>query len=139
MKRLSGLLRDSMGVAAVEMALVAPVLAALALVAFSVWQTASRIEDMRLALKAGSTYYMNGGTDDPTAQSLMLQSWPTPPANAAVSVQRICQCAGVAAACGTLCSGSTPPAVYVTLSATATASNGVNSIPLSEQKVVRVR
>ena len=139
MKRLGGILRDTMGVAALETALVAPILAGLGLLSFSVWQTASRTEDMRLALKAGSTYYMNGGTDDSTAQGLILQSWPTSPANAAVSVQRICQCAGVAATCGTLCSGTTPPAVYVTLSAAATASNGVSNIPLSEQKVIRVR
>ena len=139
MKRLGGLLRDSRGVAALETALIAPIIAGLALLSLTVWQTASRIEDIRLALKAGSTYYMNGGTDDTIAQNLMIQSWPTPPANAAVSVQRVCKCAGVAAICGTLCSGTTPPAVYVTLSATATASNGVSNIPLSEQKVVRVR
>lgn len=139
MNGLGRFLRDVTGVAALETALVAPIIAGLAVVSLTVWQTASRIEDMHVALKAGATYYMNGGTDDTAAKNLILQSWPTTPANAAVSVQRICKCAGAAAICGTLCSGTTPPAVYVTMSATATASNGVSNIALSDQKVVRVR
>ena len=130
---------DRRGVAVVEMALIAPVIAVLALLSFEVWQSASRSEDMRVALKSAAQYYMNGGTDDAAARALVLSAWPQAPADADVAISRSCACAAVVHACTSLCPDGEPPAALITLSATATQSTAVLNKTLAEQRVVRVR
>jgi Flp pilus assembly protein TadG len=131
--------RDARGVAVVEMALIAPVIAVLALLSFEVWQSAGRSEDMRVALKSAAQYYMNGGTDDAAARSLALSAWPQAPAGASVSVARSCACGAVANVCTSLCASGDPPAAVVSLTATATQSQAVFNKTLTEHRVVRVR
>jgi len=139
MLRLSGFRRDRRGVAAVEMALIAPIIAGMALVSFGIWRMATSLEDMHVALKAGASYYMNGGLDDTAARTLMTSAWQDAPADASIGVQRACKCGTVAAACNVLCANATPPSSYVLLNASGTGSTGTVNFPLSEQKVVRVR
>ena len=131
--------RDIAGVAAVEMALIAPVIGGLALASMTIWQTAARIEDMRGALKSGATYYMSGGFNDASARTLAMSAWDKAPANANITVQRICKCGETVSTCGVLCADQTPPSMFISLNATATATNGVANFPLAETKVVRVR
>lgn len=131
--------RDCRGVAVVELAMIAPLLAGMALVSFEIWQSSASTEDMRTALKVGAQYYMNGGTSDATAQSLALSSWENAPANAAVSVVRACLCGQVANSCVALCTDGAPPLEVVTLSASATRPDAVINPNLSDERVVRVR
>jgi len=140
MKRLLHRLgADRRGLAAVELALVAPVIAGLALLSLEVWSASARSQDMRAALKAGAQYYMNGGANDVTAQALALSAWEAPPGDAEVSITRSCACGEVAQVCTTLCSNGTPPAVIVVLQATGTQAQAFFNPVLSEQRVVRVR
>ncbi|HTI66064.1 MAG TPA: hypothetical protein VL460_00805 [Caulobacteraceae bacterium] len=131
--------RDRAGVAAVELALIAPVIAAMALVSYEVWQVAARTEDMRTALQTGAQYYMNGGTSDTAAQALAISSWENAPPDAAVGVSRACVCGQAAQVCTLLCSDGAPPASIITLSATATRPQAMFSKTISTQRVVRVR
>lgn len=139
MKILSRLRRDTRATAAVEMALIAPVIAGLALASLTIWQTAARIEDMRLGLMAGSRYYMGGGSDDTAARTLMMSAWQHAPNDANVSIQRICKCGTTVSQCGVICLDNTPPSIFVNLTAAGTGANGVTTFPLNETKVVRVR
>ncbi len=140
MKRfIARLLRDRRGVAAIELALIAPVIATLAVVSFEIWQSSARTEDMRTALKVGAQYYMNGGTSDATAQTLAMSSWEEAPANAAISVSRGCLCAQTAHVCTALCADGTAPLEVVTLSATATRPGAMFNAALADDRVVRVR
>ena len=131
--------RNIAGAAAVEMALVAPVIGGLALLGLTVWQTAARIEDMRAALQSGARYYMGGGFNDTTARTFAMSAWDKRPTDGAINVQRICKCGDVVSACNVLCADHGPPAMFINLSATGTATNGVSTFPLAETKVVRVR
>lgn len=131
--------RDNSGVAAVEMALVAPAIAVLAFTAFNVWNAYSRDEDMRAALKAGATYYMTGGTSDSTAQSVAMSAWSNPPSNASVNPTRSCYCATTPQDCAILCDDGTSPSIYVTLTATGTTPSAAVMPSLSEREVIRVR
>jgi len=140
MSRLSlRLLRDQQGLAALELALIAPVIAGLILVSFEVWRASGRIEDVRGGLKAGAQYYMNGGADDAVARSLALSAWEDAPANAEVAISRSCACGEVANACNVLCPTGQAPSALVTLQATGSYPQALFGSNVSEQRVVRVR
>jgi Flp pilus assembly protein TadG len=140
MRRLGARLhRDRRGVAAVEMALVAPILAVVALLSFEVWQAAGRSADMRTALKAGAQYYMNGGADDADARTLALSAWRDPPAGGVINVSRACACGEAAQVCTALCADSTPPAALVTLHAQASMPQAMFNKTVAVDRVVRVR
>lgn len=137
--RLRRLRDDRRGIAAVEMALIAPIAAVLALLSFQVWQASARVQDARGAVKAGVRYYMNGGADEDAARDLVQSSWEDAPADAAVTAVRACLCGGTAHACNTACADSTLPIVTVTLRATATNPGAAYASTIDEQEVIRVR
>lgn len=130
---------DRSGVAALEFALIAPLLATLVIVGADTWLHVSQNEDMRTALQTAARYYETGGSDDPTAQLVALQAWPSKPADGAVSVARSCTCGATPADCATLCPGSNPPSVYLSLTAQGTFTGLLQSHILSQNDVVRVR
>lgn len=139
MRRLRRLATDRRGIAAVEMALIAPFVAVLALMSFQVWQAAGRVQDARGAVKAGVRYYMNGGSDETVARNLVQSSWEDAPADAAVTAVRACLCGATASACNTACADNSLPVVTITLRATATNPGAVYASSIDEQEVIRVR
>lgn len=139
MRSLRRILSDHRGVAAVEMALIAPVAAVLALLSFQVWQASTQTEDMRGAVKTGIRYYMNGGTDDAAAQTLMQSAWDKAPNDAAVSVSRQCLCGTTVQACNVNCADGTAPIMVVTLNASGTNPGALFGSSLSDREVLRVR
>ena len=122
-----------------ELALIAPFVAAIALAMFAAWDAASRVENLRAALKAGSKYYMNGGADDATAKSVVISAWQKPPEQRTVTITRACQCGVNPLACNVLCSDGAPPAVFAVLHGTATTAGAIIQPSISAQQVVRVR
>ena len=118
--KLRALWRDARGVAAVEFAFIAPILAGLVVVSFGVWEAGAREQNLRSALRLGTQYYMNGGASDAGARTVAMGGWSKRPANGTVTTARMCRCGETASACNTQCPGDTPPSIYVTLSATAT-------------------
>lgn len=139
MRRIGSLWRDRSGLAAVEMALLAPFLAVLALLSFEVWQASGRSADMRTALQTGAEYYMNGGSNDVAARDLALSSWRARPAGAEVSVSRTCACGETAHSCTSLCPDSSPPAALVILQGAASTPNVMFNRSIADERVVRVR
>jgi Flp pilus assembly protein TadG len=137
--RIGRFWRDRRGTAAVELAFIAPAIAGLGLLGLTVWQTAARIEDMRGALKSGARYYMSGGFNDTDGRTFAMSAWDKKPADGNITIQRICKCGATTWTCNVLCTDQTPPQVFINLTATGTATNGVSTFPLAETKVVRVR
>ena len=139
MTLLRKFLRQNNGASAVEFAIISPILAVLVIYGFDAWQLINRKLDMHAAINAGAHYYMGGGADDPTAQSISLNGWPNKPGDGAVTITRVCSCAGAASGCGTLCAATQQaPEIYVTLNST-TQWNGLRPASLSEAETVRVR
>jgi Flp pilus assembly protein TadG len=130
---------DRDGVAAVEFAIVATLLAGLSLAMLEGWKSASQQSGAQAAANAGALYYLQGGTSDTAAQSFALAAWANAPSNASVAVQRQCTCAGVSWSCSTLCTTQLAPNTLLTITATATWQDNLVSQPIYAQEVVRVR
>ncbi len=131
--------RDERGVAAIEMAFVAPVIALVAVASFGIWQQASRQREMAAALNAGVEYYMGGGTTDTQAHDVSMSAWTNPPTDGQVTFARDCRCGVTALICTSTCAGGTPPAVYVQLTATGTFQNMTSVSSRTATRVLRVQ
>ena len=139
MRTLRNFIVDRRGMAALEFALIAPLLAGLIVVGADGWLRTSQMTDMRSALQSGMRYYQLGGSDDPSAQALTMRSWAHAPSDGAATVARSCMCGTQPVACSVVCAGSNPPTVYVTLITTGTFTGLLQSQMLAQNEVLRVR
>ena len=137
---------DQSAVAATEFALLAPMLAIMVLAIVDSWSLASNALAMRAAISAAAHYVVLGGRDDTTARSLALSAWQNAPTDAAVTVSRVCSCAGATVGCSTLCTGTSKPAsIFVHVQATGTWTGPYTNdfmpvtLNLSREQVIRLR
>jgi Flp pilus assembly protein TadG len=139
MTLLRKFLRHKGGASAVEFAIISPILAGLVIYGFDAWQLVNKKQDMHAAINAGAHYYMGGGDDDPTAQSISISGWPNTPSDGQINIGRACSCAGAGSDCNTLCAATQQaPEIHVTITATSQWT-GLNPAPLSEAETIRVR
>jgi Flp pilus assembly pilin Flp len=139
MSLLRKFLRHCGGASAIEFAIISPILAGLTIYGFDTWQLINRKQDMHAAINAGAHYYMGGGDDDPTGQSIGLSGWPNKPGDGQMIISRACSCAGAGSDCNTLCPATQQaPEIHITLTAK-TQWNGIHPMALSEAETVRVR
>jgi Flp pilus assembly protein TadG len=141
MRRLS----DQSGSAAVEFAILGPVLSFAILAMVNVWSFASAVLEARSALESGATYVLQGGSDPATAQSLSLAQWSGKPADASVTASKSCLCASAAAQCSLLCSDGSAPLTVISLHATGTwqapysPGSLLDSVAISQSRTIRIR
>jgi len=139
MRRLRKFLTDRRGLAAMEFALITPLLVTLVVFGADGWLSTSQLNDMRSALQSGARYYQLGGSDDTVAHTVAMNAWVHAPADAAAVVARSCACGSTAIACTALCAGSNPPNVYIGLTTTGTFTGLMHSRVLSQSETLRVR
>jgi Flp pilus assembly protein TadG len=140
MRMFVSFLRDERGAAAVEFGLIAPIMLVVTLLIFDVWNAANSLTRMHAAVTTGAQYVMGGSANDTTARSIVWNAWNNRPANAAVTVQRLCVCGATTVACTGLCpTTQTPPSVTITLRASGTGEGVFMTRQLAQQEVVRVR
>lgn len=132
-------LRATKGTAAIEFALVLPILAAIAVTLPDVGNIAAGDINMESAVRASAQYAMNGGSNMATAQAIGTSSWTSKPAGATLTATSACLCGGAAAVCGQICQDGSQPQTYVTVTASATLGGSVISLPLSTTQVVRIQ
>ena len=139
-RALSRFARSRFGGSAVELALVAPVLVAVGVLAVEGWEGNAGAGRMRAGLDAASRYAMAGGTDQTAMRTLALEAWTGRPANANVVVARECLCGTTVATCGTLCATTNrPPSIYYRFTASGTGEGVFGERRLQSTQVVRVR
>ena len=132
--------RDERGVAAMEFALILPILVSLVLLGVQGWMQINQLSQMRSGLQAGARYYQTGGADDPTAAAMTLQAWSNHPDGSSVNATRSCTCGGAGASCSSLCANQALPQAYVTLTATGGFSDMMTGQQsLTQSGTVRVR
>lgn len=139
MRHIKRALRDRRGSAAVEMALLAPVLIAALLAMADLGMLIYERVDMQTAIRAGIQYVMNGGHDPNTAEQVVLQSWPNRPGDAVVEATRFCLCGETVSACDAQCSDQSVPRVFTRITASGTLGMFLFSEPVVSDEVARVR
>ena len=117
MRVLSSFARDDGGAAAVELAIIVPVIAGLAMLSLEVWKIGVEQRQAAAALDVAAGYYMAGGLSDTAAAQAARDAWDDAPPNAAVTYVRSARCGAQSVALTALCVGERAPAVYVTLTA----------------------
>ena len=127
------------GAAAVEFALIVPVLAALLLGVFDLGQIVFDRTDLHSAVRSGAQYFMAGGDDTQTAVDLINQSWTNRPEGSAVTVERCCLCAEADAPCGQLCPDGSVPDIIHRIRVTSHFSGIFAKYDVNVEEVVRAR
>ena len=113
-------IRDGTGIAAVELALVLPVLCAALLGTMDGWSYVTSSLAMRAGVKTAANLVMAGSTDDTAIQAAALASWENKPSDAQVAISRIYQCGTTVVTSTTICSGPKVPSVFVQIQASGT-------------------
>lgn len=127
------------GTAAIEFAFIAPVLIAVVLMVTDVADIAKGASNMQTAIRAGVQYAINGGSDMSVAQAQVTQAWDDQPSGASSSAVKSCTCAGAAHDCNTPCADGTVPAIFVTVSASATLGGQVVHVSKSLTEKIQIR
>ncbi|MBS0409026.1 MAG: pilus assembly protein [Proteobacteria bacterium] len=136
---LSRWLQDRSGAAAVELALVTPMLAVVLAGIATYAPELDKVHKMREAVSSGGLYVMTGVTDPTAIRNLALQAWTGRSDSDSITVTQWCACGGASGSCNTLCADNTVPRAYTQISAASryTGVAGVQS--LSAQQTVRTR
>lgn len=139
MRSLYHLVKDTRGAAAVEMAIVAPVIAGLALVSAEVWMMAMDKQRAATALDAAVDYYLGGGVSDAEAAQVAMDAWEDPPSGADVDYLRSGRCGATEVQLEALCPDGDASAAYVTLTASGQEQGLFDDRPVNATRMVRVR
>ncbi|RWN01216.1 MAG: pilus assembly protein [Mesorhizobium sp.] len=138
--------RSDSGVAAVEFALVVPILCLVLLGVINGWSFVSSSLSMRAGIKTAANLVMQGAVNDAATQAVALSSWENHPEGAQVTLGRKYMCGSTVVDASSLCNGGTKaPSVFVEIKATATWSPpfifGAFSLSreIGHQEVIRVR
>jgi Flp pilus assembly protein TadG len=138
-RHLDALLRGEQGIAAVEFALISPVLVLMMLTLFDVSDMAVGSTNMQAAVRATTQYFINGQTDTTAAQTQGTNAWVSMPAGATLTATTACTCAGVGHACDVSCDDGTQPATFYTVTATATLGGSIVSSSKTYTETVRTQ
>jgi Flp pilus assembly protein TadG len=135
-------LRNQDGVAAVEFALVAPVLTILLVGVGTYGLEIIAYSKMRQAVSSGAEYALTTSEDTTTIQAVVNAAWDDKPSSGAtVSVTQQCVCGGVTNDCSTVCpSTGDYPQKMTTISASRSYTElGGQSKTLTASQQVRTR
>ena len=114
------ILSDLAGVAAVEFAMVLPILCLVLLGILDGWSYVTSSLSMRAGLKTAANLIMEGSAEDTVTQAAAIASWENRPADGQVTLSRIYMCGTTVVVASTLCSGPKAPSIYVQIQASAT-------------------
>lgn len=114
---------DRQGNAAVEFALIAPVL--MVLIA-SLWDYGNLVNTstkLRNAARAGVQYAMTHASDTSGIQDTVLGALNAAPGDVTIQTAQACECSGAGADCSTACADGTPKEVFMTVAVTKSTSS----------------
>lgn len=138
-KSIRGVFVSNHGAAAVEFALVVPILATIVLGVSQVTDILVGSSRMETAARASIQYLLDGGTDVTAAQSVGMQAWPNPPTSATLVASEYCTCNGVTSVCTQTCVDGTVPLEYASVTASADLGGAVYNLSKTLTQTARLR
>jgi len=130
--------RDLHGAAAIEFAIIVPVLVVIVLMIADASNVAVGGAHMETAIRSSVQYAMNGGTDMAQAQAVGLQAWQGKPSNASLSVSSVCKCGSGSGICGQICGDGSLPQTFVTAVASGKIGGTVVHVQKTLSETIRV-
>ncbi|WP_428651631.1 TadE/TadG family type IV pilus assembly protein [Roseibium sp.] len=109
--------RDERGVAAVEMALISPVLILGLLLMLDIGVAVKERLDLDHSTRTGAQAVMANVNDTTEIRNLVVATTEGDP-GVSVSVEKVCSCGTTAVSCTSWCTADTPPSVFMNISAT---------------------
>ena len=143
--RVLRIVLDRSGVAAVEFAMLLPVMCIVCFGIADGWSYVTSYLQMRAGVKTAANLVMAGASNDTGTQAVALSSWNNKPDDAAVVLVRSYMCGTTVVDATTICGGTKASTILVQISATGTwvppFNFGVFPDPrvISHQQVIRVR
>ncbi|MDX8483214.1 pilus assembly protein [Mesorhizobium sp. VK24D] len=137
--------KNRSGAAAVEFALVLPVLCTALFGIADGWSYVTSSLNMRAGVKTAANLVLAGSSDDSATQAAALAGWDNKPTDAAVTVSRTYKCGTTVVDEATLCAGPKLNSIYVQIQASGTwvppftFGSFPNNSAIGHQQVVRVR
>jgi len=131
--------RNRRGIAAVEFALIAPILIFAVVAINDCAQLILRQNDMHSGVGAAAEYVMRGGSDLPTAQTIGLSAWPSHSSTASMIAAKACYCGTAGSSCTSLCADQSVPSAYVTITANDSYQGWYATTQISTSQRVLVR
>lgn len=116
---------EAKGIAAIEFALIAPVLAIIAILMTDVGIAAMGAMNMESAVRASVQYIMNGGSDTSVAKDVGMNAWASRPSDATLKTTKFCKCGSSAISCTSTCTGGALPSAFFTAAATGTLGGSI--------------
>lgn len=132
-------LGDKSGAAAVEMALVAPLLATIVAGIATYAPQLAVVHAMRDGVSTAAQYVMTGGTDPNAIQSVASSAWTGKQISDSVAVSQWCTCLGVTSSCNTLCSDSSVPLGWTQISASTIYASPLGNKTFTATQLIRTR
>ncbi len=131
---------DRGGAAAVELAILLPLLIAMVIGVIQYGGLIIGNQQMHNATSAsGALYVMRGGSDPTAIHDIALGAWANKPADASISVAQSCTCAGVGSGCSSLCLDQSYPLAFTTISGSGTYAGPFATQSMSATQVIRTR
>lgn len=130
--------REAKGVAAIEFAFIAPVLAIIAILMTDVGLAAVGAMNMESAVRASVQYAMNGGADMTVAKNVGMSTWSSQPTDATFNTSKACVCGAATIVCTATCTDGSQPSAYVTATATGTIGGSILHFNKTTTQTVRV-
>lgn len=130
---------DRKGIAAIEFAMLLPIMASVIVLTLDVSLHVVNRMRMESAIRSGIQYLMYNGRDLDQLQSVVETSWSPAPANAVVTTERYCLCFEARHTCTVLCSDDSAPESYFGVSTSGTLDGFVVNTTLQGSEEIRVR
>lgn len=133
------LARDRKGLAAIEFAITAPVVAILVVGAVDIGMLVYNRTDAASAIQTGAQYFMSGGSDTNAALAAVKRSWTSMPLDTVLASTKVCFCSEIAHSCTQNCPDSSLPVAYHRITATITYDGTLVETEYVISEDVRVR
>jgi len=127
------------GVAAVEFAIIIPVLVTLILGVVQYGGMVIANQQLHNGVASGAMYVMRGGSDATATQAVALSAWPNKPTDAKIQVSTYCTCAGVTSVCTSLCADNSYPQAFTSISGSGTYAGLFGTRAMSATQLVRTQ
>lgn len=131
--------KSESGIAAIEFAFVAPLLALIITAIVDVGMYVNARADMTSSIKSGVDYFMTGGQDTDAAISVIDHAWTRRPEYSTIEAQRFCSCSGIVSTCSNVCTDGSQPEAYKKIVVTAYYDGLLLEAKYQSDETIRIR